>query len=159
MVDKKLVDEFIKSTKGKKTHDRETENEKINRYMERLNLTRDEAINLIEWDKNETNKLDEIEKAKKVEYLKRKIDEQEKEPQQKSKISDDEVEKLYNKIVELSKKEPYKPFNDWFTSKQLAPHVADFLGARQIRFRLDKLEQQKLILVKATKPKTYKLVN
>lgn len=152
---KQMIDDFINETQGRKSHKGETQEEKIARYMERLNLTEEEAINLIEWDKNETDTLDEIEKNKKVEYIKRKIEEQ-KEPQQKSKISDDEVERLYNKIVELSKE---KPFDDWFTSKQLAPHVADFLGARQIRFRLDKLEQQKLILVENSKPKRYKLVD
>lgn len=150
----KSIDDFLQIvTKGEERKE-ETEQEKVLRFMERLNLTEVEAKELIEFDKGNINELTEIEKNKKVEYVKKKLA-QTKEP--KTKINDDEVERLHDVLIEL-KATNKEPFNDWFKSKDLNIYVHEFLQPRQIRFRLDKLEKQGYIQSKATKPKTYKLL-
>lgn len=114
---------------------------KIDFLVEKLEISLHEAIELREFDKYESNKQDDHEKAQKLDKAQK----------PKKGITQDEIIDLFQNVISIAFKE--KEFNN----KDFHKLVADKLSNRQTPSRLKKMVENGLLIDLGGSPKKYKI--
>lgn len=113
----------------------------IDKMVEKLGLSIDEAINLREFDKEEADKADQFEIEQK---------EAKKKPKAKG-ITDEEIKELFENVVSIAFKDKQ------FQNKDFHKLVADKYSNRQTPSRLKKMKEFGLLEDLGGTPKTYQI--
>ncbi len=114
----------------------------IDDMVEKLELTLEEAIDLREFDKFDSDKKTDFEKEQK---------EIKKAKNAKPKITGDEIQDLFENVIKLAFKDKE------FKNKDFHLLVADKYSNRQTPSRLKKLVEQGLLIDLGGSPKSYKV--